>query len=623
MADNTELTAGSGGDTIATDDIAGVKHQRVKVQYGDDGSATDVSDTNPLPVDDAGGSLSVDDGGTSLTVDGTVAATQSGTWTVQPGNTANTTAWKVDGSAVTQPVSGTVTVQDGGGAISIDDNGSTVSIDDGGGSVTVDGSVSVSGAVDTELTTADLDTGAGTDTRAVVGIALAASGGAVLAGSANPVPVSDNSGSLTVDNAGTFAVQAAQSGTWTVQPGNTANTTAWKVDGSAVTQPVSGTGLGVVGAAAADAPVSGNPVLLAGYGSTATPTAMSADGDTTRVWTTLNGAVNVADAGGSLTVDYATTGSGTATGALRVELPTNGTGVVGLNAGSNTVGNIGTVTTSVTPGTSAAHLGKAEDAAHASGDTGVMALSVRQNTAAATSGTDGDYQPLITDTNGRLHVIDVNNQANTGVVTATTQRVTLATDIGLPTGSNTIGSIANIGTSVTPGTGATNLGKAEDAAHTTGDVGVMALAVRSDTAASTAGTTGDYQPLITNATGAVWAQLNPGTSGGATLSSTISAASTNATNVKGSAGVVYSIDLSNANASARWFKMYNKATSPTVGTDTPVFRAMIPASGGRTISFPHGLTFGTGIGFALTTGAADSDTGAVAANELTVNLGYA
>lgn len=38
-------------------------------------------------------------------ITGTIAATQSGTWTVQPGNTANTTAWKVDGSAVTQPVS--------------------------------------------------------------------------------------------------------------------------------------------------------------------------------------------------------------------------------------------------------------------------------------------------------------------------------------------------------------------------------------------------------------------------------------------------------------------------------------------------------------------------------------
>lgn len=42
---------------------------------------------------------------TSTTITGTVAVTQSGTWTVQPGNTANTTAWKVDGSAVTQPVS--------------------------------------------------------------------------------------------------------------------------------------------------------------------------------------------------------------------------------------------------------------------------------------------------------------------------------------------------------------------------------------------------------------------------------------------------------------------------------------------------------------------------------------
>lgn len=50
----------------------------------------------------------------ALTV-ATHAVTQSGTWTVQPGNTANTTAWKVDGSAVTQPVSGTVTANAGSG----------------------------------------------------------------------------------------------------------------------------------------------------------------------------------------------------------------------------------------------------------------------------------------------------------------------------------------------------------------------------------------------------------------------------------------------------------------------------------------------------------------------------
>lgn len=34
---------------------------------------------------------------------------------------------------------------------------------------------------------------------------------------------------IATTNAGTFAVQAAQSGTWTVQPGNTANTTPWLV----------------------------------------------------------------------------------------------------------------------------------------------------------------------------------------------------------------------------------------------------------------------------------------------------------------------------------------------------------------------------------------------------------
>lgn len=48
MADNSTLPAT--GDVIATDDIAGVKHQRVKVEYGADGSATDVSSTTPLPT---------------------------------------------------------------------------------------------------------------------------------------------------------------------------------------------------------------------------------------------------------------------------------------------------------------------------------------------------------------------------------------------------------------------------------------------------------------------------------------------------------------------------------------------------------------------------------------------
>jgi hypothetical protein len=58
--------------------------------------------------------------------------------------------------------------------------------------------------------------------------------------------------------------------------------------------------------------------------------------------------VSIDDGGNSITVDYATTGSGTATGALRVELPTNGTGVLA------TVGAVTSITNTVAVGGTAA-----------------------------------------------------------------------------------------------------------------------------------------------------------------------------------------------------------------------------------------------------------------------------
>ena len=51
MADNTRLNPGASGDLISTDDLGSVKVQRVKVQHGADGSATDVSAASPMPVD--------------------------------------------------------------------------------------------------------------------------------------------------------------------------------------------------------------------------------------------------------------------------------------------------------------------------------------------------------------------------------------------------------------------------------------------------------------------------------------------------------------------------------------------------------------------------------------------
>lgn len=153
---------------------------------------------------------------------------------------------------------------------------------------------------------------------------------------------------------------------------------------------------------------------------------------------------------------------------------------------------VASVAVSVTPGTGAAHLGKAEDEAHTSGDVGVMSLVVRQDAAAQLAGADGDYSPLINDATGLLWT-----------------RIGAA----LPAGSASIGSIISITTSITPGTAAGNLGKAEDAVHASGDVGVMALGVRNDALVALSGTDGDYTPLATDAQGHLQVDILSGASG--------------------------------------------------------------------------------------------------------------
>jgi len=149
------------------------------------------------------------------------------------------------------------------------------------------------------------------------------------------VPVTDNSGSLTVDNAGTFAVQAAQSGTWNItnvsgtvslptgaataakQPAlGTAGTpsadvitvqgvtsmTALKVDGSAVTQPVSISGNQAVNVAQINGvtPLMGNGA--SGTGAQRVTIANDSTGKLATVDTITN-VVHVDDNSGSLTVD--------------------------------------------------------------------------------------------------------------------------------------------------------------------------------------------------------------------------------------------------------------------------------------------------------------------------------
>lgn len=97
---------------------------------------------------------------------------------------------------------------------------------------------------------------------------------------------------------------------------------------------------------------------------------------------------------------------------------TSGGGSSGGGGGSSSI-------TSVVPGTGATNLGKAEDAVHASGDTGVMALGVRKDTAASLAGTDGDYTAPIFGASGHQHVAEgfaAQAEDNTNAVIATANK---------------------------------------------------------------------------------------------------------------------------------------------------------------------------------------------------------
>lgn len=128
------------------------------------------------------------------------------------------------------------------------------------------------------------------------------------------------------------------------------------------------------------------------------------------------------------------------------------------------------------------------------------------------NGTTWDRLPATT-ADGLLVNLGANNDVTitSGTIT-TVSTVTSVTAIAnaLPAGTNAIGKLtANSGvdigdvdvTSVIPGSGGTNLGKAEDGGHTTGDVGVMTLGVRNDALAAISGSDLDYTPPATDSAG--------------------------------------------------------------------------------------------------------------------------
>lgn len=177
-------------------------------------------------------------------------------------------------------------------------------------------------------------------------------------------------------------------------------------------------------------------------------------------------------------------------------------------------------------------------------------------------------------------------------------------------------------TSVVPGTAATSLGKAEDGAHTTGDTGVAILAKRTDTAASSSATDGDYVTVNSDNLGHLWGRegyVDQGvdnTNGLFAMAIKPLSVSTysptlftnygaNATlNVKATPGNVFSLYCVNLNAAIRYFQLHNTATTPSASA-VPLMTFAIPASGAITFGTDFfsqmGMNFSTGIAFAFST----------------------
>lgn len=160
-------------------------------------------------------------------------------------------------------------------------------------------------------------------------------------------------------------------------------------------------------------------------------------------------------------------------------------------------------------------------------------------------------------------------------------------------------------TGVVAGTGATSLGKAEDAVAGSGDTGVMMLAVRRDTAAGNAAA-GDYHELQVDATGHL--RVIDSLSEVAISNSTTTALDNDGPVVKASAGTLYGFQ--GYCDAAGYVQVHDKASAPA---SSNVPKIVIPVASGAAFSLDLGMrgrAFASGIAFGFSsTGATYTDGG--------------
>jgi hypothetical protein len=159
----------------------------------------------------------------------------------------------------------------------------------------------------------------------------------------------------------------------------------------------------------------------------------------------------------------------------------------------------------------------------------------------------------------------------------------------------------------------------EALARPSGDASAAAPVVVQNTVATTF-----TQPALVAGTAAIGdvGTIYRTTASGSARTHLISAATTNAANIKAAAGKVLGWSFSNTNAAWRYVKLHNSATAPTAGTGVSLTIA-IPPNGVSNFFSEGGITFTAGIGITTVTGAADADATAVGLNDIVGELIWA
>lgn len=458
-------------------------------------------------------------------------------------------------------------------------------------------------------------------------------------------------GSHAVTNAGTFAVQAAQSGTWTVDLGATDNAVLDNIDADLTT--IIGHVDGVEGLLTTIDGDTGNivtavqlldDIVLAEDAAHQTgdkgvmalavrqdvQADFGADGDYVPLSINADGELRVNVSG--ITVSGATEYTEAATdasftgpivmmeGAADAAVPLQGTAADGLlvNLGSNNdvvATNAGTFAVQV-DGSALTALQLIDDVVYVddadwTDSTSKHALVGGLYQSTPQTVTDGDVAPFNITANGALHVAVQNT------LTVASHAVTNAGTFAVQVDGAALTALQVIDNPVL----------VDDAAFTPATSSVMMAGFQADESSTDSVDEGDAGAVRMTLDRKLITTPQPHTAGGLTIFRSIDIDESEE-EVKASAGQLYSIAAFNRTAAPLYLKFYNAtAANVTVGTTTPVLTFVVPANAdsdgaGFVLEKQYGWAFDTAITVACTTGVADNDTGAPGANDCVIDLGY-